>query len=471
MSFTIAVISIAFFVAILAIILYLDRRNIERSGILIFRRTDRFLLWIDRVANKFPRFWRFYSFLGIIIFLLSMIILLYFLFRGLINSFSVPYAIPTLAIVLPSISTFKLGPAYVLIPFWYWIISIFLIILVHEISHGIIMRRENFKLKSVGLLLFGIIPGAFVEPEGEKMLPEGKYKSRVKLSGKTWDKGNTMEKLRVLAVGSFANILIGLVFLGSFFLLTANVQGEETIRGSYEYFGVNITKVLNNSPAQKAGLKEGMIITEVNGKEIKGIMDMQREIAKLGPGDKIRVVANGKLFEFRTGNINLSDLNLAYKPSLRDKLMVYLQKNGFNVLEKFRNKNLILEFLRWKWIAEEFPEFKDLAEKNIAGIKDKIKIPRIGIEMRNYKNRKMSENQIQILTIISNFLKFASMLNIGVGIANTIPLKPLDGGHFVEESFRKYFGKRHLVPYRIIMSSVLALVLLNLLFPILNSII
>ncbi len=46
------------------------------------------------------------------------------------------------------------------------LISLAIIITTHEFSHGIIARINKLKIKSVGLLMFGIIPiGAFVEPD------------------------------------------------------------------------------------------------------------------------------------------------------------------------------------------------------------------------------------------------------------------------------------------------------------------
>ena len=42
-------------------------------------------------------------------------------------------------------------------------------IIIHEFSHGILARVENVKINSIGLLLFAIIPGAFVEPDEEKL--------------------------------------------------------------------------------------------------------------------------------------------------------------------------------------------------------------------------------------------------------------------------------------------------------------
>ena len=78
--------------------------------------------------------------------------------------FTKPAASSGVGLVLP----FKAkGVFYV--PFFYWIISIFVIAVVHEFSHGLIARANNIKVKSSGFaflaLLVPIIPAAFVEPD------------------------------------------------------------------------------------------------------------------------------------------------------------------------------------------------------------------------------------------------------------------------------------------------------------------
>ncbi|MFT3753514.1 MAG: Do family serine endopeptidase [Paludibacter sp.] len=53
--------------------------------------------------------------------------------------------------------------------------------------------------------------------------------------------------------------------------------------------GVYIGKVTDNSAAQKAGIKEGDIINSVNGVQVKSATELQEQIGRYRPGDKITV--------------------------------------------------------------------------------------------------------------------------------------------------------------------------------------
>jgi serine protease Do len=53
--------------------------------------------------------------------------------------------------------------------------------------------------------------------------------------------------------------------------------------------GVLVSRVEENSPAQKAGLKRYDLIVAINGRVIKSAADLQMEIANSAPGDEINV--------------------------------------------------------------------------------------------------------------------------------------------------------------------------------------
>ncbi|MFH1751668.1 MAG: site-2 protease family protein [archaeon] len=172
---------------------------------------------------------------------------------------------PGAAPVIPGVKI----PNVPLIPVHVWI-SFVIILVVHEFSHGFLARKFFIKLKSVGVILFGIFPiGAFVEPD-EKQLSKAK----------------PLHQVRVLSAGSTANLFTAL-FVGIFLLLSTTLiitpfvspylQGIE----SKAFNGVIIQEVVSDinlcgdsfgSPAFGV-LKPGMIIKEVNGKPIKTVSD------------------------------------------------------------------------------------------------------------------------------------------------------------------------------------------------------
>lgn len=68
------------------------------------------------------------------------------------------------------------------------------------------------------------------------------------------------------------------------------ITGNDVTSEYSQYYdmpeGIYITNVTKGSPADKAGLKEGYIITEVNGKTIKDTGDLQEQLAKTEAGSK-----------------------------------------------------------------------------------------------------------------------------------------------------------------------------------------
>ncbi len=241
--------SVILFFALLAVVIYWKRKNVDMKFILkvlpyFMWRTKRFMERVDSVAQISPRFWKGFYSVGAVV----AVVLMVFGFFMILNSnylvFSGKIDQPALQILLPTTGTsVSTGPGFILIPFWFWIIAIATILIPHELSHGIAARAEKIPLKSVGLLLFLIFPGAFVEPDEAKL-------KRAKLS----------TRLRVFAAGSFTNILTFFVILliGTFFLFPMAAPG-----------GVIVTNVFPGSPADSSGLKIGDTIEKFDGKDAK----------------------------------------------------------------------------------------------------------------------------------------------------------------------------------------------------------
>jgi membrane-associated protease RseP (regulator of RpoE activity) len=106
------------------------------------------------------------------------------------------YVSPGVAPILPKALGIKLKnvPSYLQIPL-YALISLVVIIIIHEAFHGILCRLEKIKLKSYGLLFLGLIPmGAFVEPDEEDL-----------------NKKKSLQKNKMYAAGSMGNFILFLI--------------------------------------------------------------------------------------------------------------------------------------------------------------------------------------------------------------------------------------------------------------------
>jgi hypothetical protein len=201
------------------------------------RRTKRFTDLLDRIAKLSPRVWRFVGTVAVVVCFFAMAYgtyligqTAYLVYQGVIDQPGLQIALP-----IPS-SQMSVGPGFIGIPFWFWIVVIAVILIPHEAFHGVITGLTK-RLKNVGLI-HAIIPGAFVEPD-EKQL----------------NKSRLMPKLRVFAAGTFINFAIGLsiLFIVQSALWAPNVSG------------LLVTSVNQTSPAGIAGITSGTIIETIDG--------------------------------------------------------------------------------------------------------------------------------------------------------------------------------------------------------------
>ena len=76
--------------------------------------------------------------------------------------------------------------------------------------------------------------------------------------------------------------------------------------GLEPYSGVLIDDIMEDTPAEEAGLKPGDVITEVNGEPVKNTVKLRDKVAKIKPGTKARfdILRDGKKMTF---NIKLAE--------------------------------------------------------------------------------------------------------------------------------------------------------------------
>jgi hypothetical protein len=268
------------FLASVALYVWRDK-ELERHSILFIRRTKRGIKSIDRIAKRFPRFWNFYGWAGVFTGLISVVGALAMLLYTFYDMAARQSAQNGPSLILPgtvSETTFQAGASFV--PAEYWVISIIVMMTVHELSHGIVARAEDIELRSVGWVIVGILPlGAFVEPEGEKMMPDdedyGKEDEDEEESQATWDVGNWKSRLKVLCAGSFANYITAALFFLMATGLTAALTSPTLFYNAQEGY-----------PAQEAGMDNGTIIA-VNGEKIESFDQLRTITGEIEVGDQV----------------------------------------------------------------------------------------------------------------------------------------------------------------------------------------
>ena len=191
MSITV-MIFLAFFFGFWMLILILEKYGItkkvgiERDAFVAIWKTRHFVNILERGGKKFKRFWRFYGNFGIVLGIVMMINVFALLAIQAYFAITQPDAGGGVVLIIPGIT----------IPLWYGLFALLVVLIVHEFSHGFLACSEELKVKSVGLVLFAIIPGAFVEPDEDELRETTRRK-----------------RMRVFAVGSLANLITGLIAL------------------------------------------------------------------------------------------------------------------------------------------------------------------------------------------------------------------------------------------------------------------
>jgi Zn-dependent protease len=198
--------------------------------------------------------------------LIGMAQFLFSYMSGVTNTSTLSNQIPGIAPVIPGVN----------IPLMAGMAALVILLVIHEASHGVLARIAGVKLKSVGLLLFGIIPiGAFVEPD----------EKRIKLLGRS-------KQTRIFSAGIAANLIATVVFfvLMLFFL-------TYVIPNTYNY-GIVVKDTIQSYPADGI-LKTGMQILQWNGKDVVNMSTLAVAAAPDKPNTIVSVVTDNGTFAFR----------------------------------------------------------------------------------------------------------------------------------------------------------------------------
>ncbi len=323
------------FLLSVSIFLYKRRKNVKKEGILLLYRTKIGVSLIKKFGDKHKKLLNVLSYVSVITGIILMIssLLLFFsvlktyIFdKALISQIKVPPVMPLLPYVpqlfkMPNIPSFY---------FSYWIISLAIVAITHEFSHGVFAINKGIKIKNTGFgffpFFFPVFLAAFVELDEKKM-----------------ERKKIFNQLSVLSAGTFSNIVLGILFLiilavyFNFAFIQAGVNFDSysyTIINSSQIQGINNISLLSNNwnnaldlinnqswnkillknnktylidyktfSAQEKNYEKGYIVVyedldainqnitgtiiKVNGIEIKNVESLANELSKYKEGDKI----------------------------------------------------------------------------------------------------------------------------------------------------------------------------------------
>ncbi len=446
--------SVLVFIILLCLIVYRDRKNFRREFILLLRRTQKGREVLKKIAESHPGILKWMGNISVLIGFFASIWIFYQLLSITFENLLVPQPFPAAGLLLPSPSPeAQIGPGYFAVPFWYWIISIALLALVHEGFHGVMALREKVRIKSLGWGLLAVIPLAFVEPD------ENQLKRKPKIA-----------QLRVFSAGSFANFClagvsflmlsclaytcfqpIGVSFSGypgiklnqSDILTPVNLSGldPQEIIALNTTHGILITRagMLNLSkkqielyedyPAFRVNLT-GVII-RIENFTIREPEDLKKALFEIGPGKEIEIETLNRTYRLVTA----AEPEPEFRPNLNLFLLVVSEhllpgiSDYFLPEETWSQIKLKQKF--WEWASgspllegratgklEELQRKAENAKRSgflgISGVVARIEVL-TGLEP--YK---------PILDFFQGLLFWLFLINLGVGAFNLLPIRGLD---------------------------------------------
>ena len=221
----------------------LQEKGIEAGTPFFFMwRTEKLNAFLTKMGKKFPVI--FFN-IGIVVGFGGMIFAFWMFGENLIKFFTQPAAAGGVVPIIPGVTITGL-------PLVYMLIGLAIAILVHEFAHGFAASKDNIPIKSSGLLGFLVMFGAFVEPDEEAFEKEATPKAR----------------MRLLAAGSYSNIIWSFVFLA----ILVNFGAIASIAYNPPS-GAYIYQLGEKSPAAEA-LFVGDVIIGLNDTVINGWSDV-----------------------------------------------------------------------------------------------------------------------------------------------------------------------------------------------------
>ena len=322
---------------------------------------------------------------------------------------------PQGALLIPGINPY--------LPIIYGWIAIFIGLVIHELSHGVIARAVNIPVRSSGIMFFLFLPiGAFVEVDDAKL-----------------DSVSFKKSGRIIAAGAGSNIVVGLMAL---ILLVGVVNTMEPVAD-----GIPVSKIVVDSPANMAGLLPGDIITHLNGIPVDDSNVFSQNFNNLSPGDEIILKVQRQSVQYDYPII------LSSRPENPEEPFIGIMRPSIDINDSLHRYQNGISFSTDLLVYFSFPSG------------DSYSIP-FSTSMQNFYTSSLGNQYI----VFSNLLFWIWFINFNLGIFNSLPLGPLDGGQAFKRGLKSVAGNKlsqNNINYisRLVSISILALILSMFLLP------
>ena len=260
----------------------------------------------------------------------------WFLFSNILNFFVQPTEFAELTVLIPGV-TLTSGSAIM-----YFLLSIPIVLVVHEGAHGIVGVLEKINIKTGGFAIFIAMFAGFVEPD-EEQFSKAKKISRLRLIGA----GPTSNVIFAFALGAilFTNPMFAMVvpepFLSSFY-----EEAED---------GVLVLSLIDGGGAQQAGIQENDVIIKINDVNIASAIDLQKN--PLEPGEMVNVTI------LRDGSQVVFPVTIMASPDDPERGLIGIMRNDqppkpiYNFIDWGLDTPMGFQFsmfLLWLWMISFF---------------------------------------------------------------------------------------------------------------------
>ena len=289
-----------------------------------------------RVLGRTRRGIRVFADVSVIAGFLMMGFAFWFLFSNITNYFVQPTEFAELTVLIPGV-TLTSGSAIM-----YFLLSIPIVLVIHEGAHGIVGVMEKIGIKTGGFAIFIAMFAGFVEPD-EEQFSKAKKISRLRLIGA----GPTSNVIFAFALGAilFTNPMFAMVvpepFLSSFY-----EEAED---------GVLVLSLIEGGGAQQAGIQENDVIIGINDVNIASAMDLQKNPVQ--PGDTVNVTV------VRDGSEIVIPVTIMASPDDPERGLIGIMRNDqppqpiYNIIDWGLDTPMGFQFsmfLLWLWMISFF---------------------------------------------------------------------------------------------------------------------
>ena len=311
-------------------VLKLERRGVELKFYSLVYKNPGVQDVLVRILGRTRRGVRVFADVSVVAGFLMMGFAFWFLLDNISKYFVEPQDFAELTVLIPGVTLTSVHSIS------YFLLSIPIVLVMHEGAHGIVAALERIRIKTGGFAVFVAMFAGFVEPDEEE-----------------FNRARKISRLRVIGAGATSNVLFAIA-LGALLLTNpvfALVLPEPLREMFYESpDGMVVHSVTEGMGAEAAGMMAGDIIIGVGDIEIlrpEHFVDMG-----LAPGDvvSVSVLRDGIPMEFMVdimespdepgrGLIGIMRDTFAYQPVLD-----YIQ---------WDDRNISL-FLLWLWMISFF---------------------------------------------------------------------------------------------------------------------